>query len=232
MAANQRRTILLTGATRGCGRAMIERFIAAGHTVVGCGRSAKLVDGLRKQFGTPHRFDPVDVADNSAVVEWAKSVLSAQLVPDLLINNAAVINRSAPLWQITADEFQQIVNVNIVGTANVIRHFLPAMIESGRGVVVNFSSGWGRSTAPEVAPYCATKFAIEGLSNALSQELPPGMACVALNPGIINTEMLQSCWSDGASAYPSPDEWSQSAVPFLLSIGAAHNGKSLDVPRR
>jgi NAD(P)-dependent dehydrogenase (short-subunit alcohol dehydrogenase family) len=211
---------------------MVERFIEAGHTVIGCGRTAKLVDGLRSEYQAPHRFDIVDVADDRSVATWAKSVLSASLVPDLLINNAAMINRSAPLWEITADEFQQIVNVNIVGTANVIRHFLPAMIQKGRGTVVNFSSGWGRSTAPDVAPYCTTKYAIEGLSNALAQELPSGMSCVALNPGIINTEMLQSCWSDGASAYPSPDKWSRSAVPFLLSIGPTHNGRSLDVPLR
>jgi NAD(P)-dependent dehydrogenase (short-subunit alcohol dehydrogenase family) len=231
MAANLQRTILITGSTRGCGRAMVERFIEAGHTVIGCGRTPKLVDGLRSEFGSPHRFDVVDVADDHEVAAWAKSVLGGSLMPDLLINNAALINRSAPVWEITAVEFQQIVNVNIVGTANVIRHFLPAMIKQGRGTVVNFSSGWGRSTAPDVAPYCATKYAIEGLSNALAQELPSGMACVAFNPGIINTEMLQSCWSDGASAYPSPDQWSRSAVPFLLSIGPNHNGRSLDVPR-
>ena len=70
-----------------------------------------------------------------------------------------------------------------------------------RGVIVNFSSGWGRSTAPEVAPYCATKWAIEGLTQALAEELPAGMAAVPLNPGIINTEMLQSCFGAGAAGY-------------------------------
>ena len=130
------------------------------------------------------------------------------------------MNRTAPLWEIGADEFQQIVDVNIVGTANVIRHFVPSMVDRCRGIIVNFSSGCGRSTAPEVAPYCATKYAIEGVSKALAQELPPGMAAVALNPGIINTEMLRSCWSDGANAYPSPDQWSHAAVPFLLKISA------------
>ena len=80
------------------------------------------------------------------------------------------------------------MDVNIKGTVNVIRHFVPAMVERRRGVIVNFSSGWGRSTRAEVAPYCATKWAIEGFTQALAQELPPGMAAVPLNPGIINTE--------------------------------------------
>ena len=123
-----------------------------------------------------------------------------------------------------------VASPKVGGVANVIRHVVPAMVERQRGVIVNFSSGWGRSTSPEVAPYCASKYAIEGLSLALAQELPRGMASIPLNPGIINTEMLQTCWSDGASRYPTPDRWSRTAVPFLLSLGPKDNGQSLSVP--
>jgi NAD(P)-dependent dehydrogenase (short-subunit alcohol dehydrogenase family) len=172
----------------------------------------------------------VDVADDAQVAVWGKSVLSAGLIPDLLLNNAALMNQTVPLWKVAHSDFQAVVNVNIVGTANVIRHLVPAMVERERGVIVNFSSGWGRSTAPEVAPYCATKYAIEGLTKALAQELPRGMAAIPLNPGIINTEMLQSCWADGASQYPSPEQWSRIAVPFLLKLSAKDNGSSLSVP--
>ena len=122
------------------------------------------------------------------------------------------------------------VDVNIKGVANVIRHFVPAMIKQGRGVIVNFSSGWGRSTDAEVAPYCATKWAIEGLTQSLAQELPPGMAAVPLNPGIINTDMLQSCFAGGANSYPTAEEWAKTAVPFLLKINSADNGRQLTVP--
>jgi NAD(P)-dependent dehydrogenase (short-subunit alcohol dehydrogenase family) len=120
--------------------------------------------------------------------------------------------------------------VNIGGTVNTLRHFVPAMIKCGRGVIVNFSSGWGRSTSPDVAVYCATKWAIEGLTQALAQELPKGVAAVALNPGIINTEMLRSCFGKSASAYPEPAQWAKNAGPFLLGLTAKDNGRSLDVP--
>ena len=230
MPSEVKKVVVITGTTRGCGRAMVERFVEAGHTIVGCGRTVKSVEELQRTFRSPHRFDVVDVSDDGQVRDWAKAVLAAGLIPDLLLNNAAIINRSAPLWTITAEEFQQVIDVNIAGTANVLRHFLPAMIERKRGTVANFSSGWGRSTAPDVAPYCATKFAIEGLSQALAQELPKGMAAVALNPGIINTEMLQSCFSTAASQYPTPEQWSRVAVPYLLSIGPKDNGKPLSVP--
>jgi NAD(P)-dependent dehydrogenase (short-subunit alcohol dehydrogenase family) len=227
---NSSSTILVTGATRGCGRALVERFVESGHTIVGCGRSESHVAELRKQFGSPHRFDVVDVGSDADVAKWAKSVIDARLVPDLLLNNAAVMNEPAPLWQIPAGEFDSLLRVNVSGVANVIRHFVPAMIERRRGVIVNFSSGWGRSTSPDVAPYCASKYAIEGMSLALAQELPTGMASIPLNPGIINTEMLQTCWSDGASRFPTPSHWSQTAAPFLLSLGPKHNGQSLSVP--
>ena len=104
------------------------------------------------------------------------------------------------------------------------------MITTGRGVIVNFSSGWGRGTSPEVAPYCATKWAIEGLTQALAQELPRGMAAVALNPGVIDTAMLRSCFGAGASACQKPAAWARKAVPFLIGLGPGNNGQALTAP--
>jgi len=180
-------------------------------------------------FGEPHQFAAVDVAKWSEVNAWANTVLSSGQPPDLLINNAGIINRNAPLWEVSAEEFSKVIDTNVDGTANVIRAFLPSMIDSGRGVVVNMSSGWGRSTSPEVAPYCASKFAVEGLTLALSQELPPGLAAVAVSPGVVDTDMLRSCWGDSAAASPSPEAWAICATDFLLSLNTGHNGESLSV---
>ena len=224
--------ILITGVSRGLGRAMAEEFIRLGHPVLGCGRSPDEIARLQKQFGPPHDFAVVDVADDGQVAAWAKRILKSHGVPDLVLNNAGLINRNARLWEISAQEFSQVIDVNLKGTANVIRHFVPAMVKNKSGVIVNFSSGWGRSTDAEVAPYCATKWAIEGLTQALAQELPPGMAAVPLNPGIINTQMLQSCFGGSASGYPTAEEWAKIAVPFLLKLGASDNGRPLTVPVR
>ena len=222
--------IILTGCTRGCGRALAEHFIAQGHIVAGCGRGQDGVETLRKKFGPPHDFTVVDVSDDEAVMRWASRLIITHGAPDLLVNNAAVIAANAPLWKVPADEIASTLNVNVAGTVNTIRHFAPAMIARERGVIVNFSSGWGRSTAPEVAIYCASKFAIEGLTQALAQELPDGVAAVALNPGIIDTEMLRSCFAGGAAAYPKPADWAKRAGSFLLALGTKDNGRALDVP--
>ena len=224
------KTILITGVSRGLGRAMTEEFIRLGHVVLGCGRSAKEMAALQNQFPAPNDFAVVNVADDAQVAAWAKKILATHAAPDLLLNNAALINRNAPLWKVPAQEFSDVIDVNIKGVANVIRHFVPAMIARGSGVIVNFSSGWGRSTDAEVAPYCATKWAIEGLTQALAQELPPGLAAVPLNPGIINTAMLQSCFAGGAASYPAPREWAKTAAPFLLKISSADNGRQLTAP--
>ena len=224
------KTIVITGVTRGLGRAMADEFIRLGHTVLGCGRSEREIETLRKRYSDPHDFDVVDVANHENVKPWAKRLLKSHRAPDLLINNAAIINRNAPLWEVSAGDFSRIIDINIKGVANTIRHFVPAMIDAGSGVIVNCSSGWGRSTDAEVAPYCATKWAIEGLTQALAQELPSGMAAVPLNPGIINTEMLQSCFGASAGSYIAPAQWAQKAVPFLLQIGPKDNGRPLTAP--
>jgi NAD(P)-dependent dehydrogenase (short-subunit alcohol dehydrogenase family) len=103
------------------------------------------------------------------------------------------------------------------------------MIRRRTGIVVNISSGWGRSTAPDVAPYCASKWAIEGLTQAMAQELPRGLAAIAVNPGVIDTAMLRSCWGESAGQYPSPEAWSHRAVPALLQLDASDNGASLTI---
>jgi len=221
--------IVITGVTRGLGRALAEWYIAHGHTVAGCGRSGPAIFDLRFTHPEPQSFDAVDVTQPVKVGLWAERVLGAMGAPDFLINNAGLINAPAPLWKVPAEEFGKVVTVNIIGVANVIRAFAPAMVERGSGVIVNLSSGWGRSVAPEVAPYCATKWAVEGLTKALAQELPKGLAAVALNPGVIDTDMLRTCFADGAASYPKAAEWAQGAAPFILGLGPADNGSSPSV---
>jgi len=224
------RNIVLTGVSRGLGRALLDGFIEAGHTVWGCARSTDKVAALQEQYGAPHHFAAVDVADADAVSAWAKHILAEHGTPDLLINNAAIINPNQVLWEVPTEAFHEVTAVNINGAYHVLRAFLPAMVDQANGVIVNFSSGWGRSTSSHVAPYCATKYAIEGMTQALAQELPAGMAAVPLSPGVVNTEMLQSCFGESASQCATPEEWAVTAVPYILGIGAGDNGQSLTTP--
>ena len=224
------RTVLVTGVSRGLGRALAVRLAGLGHVVIGCSRTRAAVDELQARLGEPHGFSVADVASAAEVEAWCRHVLARHPPIDLLLNNAGVINKGAPLWQVPEEEMARVVDVNLKGTYHVLRSFLPAMLERGQGVVVNFSSGWGRSTASEFAPYCATKWAIEGMTRALAEELPPGLAAIALNPGIIHTEMLEISFGQSAKSYPGPERWAERAAPFLLDLGPRDNGKSLTVP--
>jgi len=221
------RHILITGITQGLGRALALRFSEMGHAVAGCGRNAESLATLKKEMPSGGHLEQVDVSSGPGVKAWSEKVLGEWGTPDLLLNNAAVVNRPAPLWEVPPEEFSSLMDINIKGVYHVLRYLLPPMIAAGSGVVVNFSSGWGRSTSPEVAPYCASKYAIEGLTASLSQELPRGLAAVSLNPGIINTAMLRTAFGSGASAYPEATRWAVMAAPFLLDLSARDNGKPL-----
>ena len=224
------KTIVITGVSRGLGRALVDSFVAGGHTLIGCSRSAEAVARLSEQYPAPHCFTAVDVAKVNEVEDWADRILAEYDPPDLLINNAALINANAPLWEVQTEEWLRLMNVNINGVYFVCRAYLPAMIRRGSGVVVNLSSGWGRSVSPDVVPYCTTKWAVEGMTRGLAEELPAGLAAIALSPGVIHTEMLESCMGDAANSYPRPKEWAKRAAPFLLELGPQHNGKPLTVP--
>src|SRR5690242_7857763 len=118
------RRVLITGVTRGLGRAMAQTFSALGHTVIGCGRSPGPIEELHRTH-PGHDFAVVDVADGAAVAAWAEEVLRRHGPPDLLLNNAALINSNAVLWEVSAEEFDRLIDVNIKGIANVIRAFVP-----------------------------------------------------------------------------------------------------------
>ncbi|MEE9319934.1 MAG: SDR family NAD(P)-dependent oxidoreductase [Granulosicoccus sp.] len=222
--------IVITGVSRGLGRALVGELASAGHTIAGCARSATAIWDLQQGHASPHRFDTLDISDDAAVRSWATSLINGFGIPDLVINNAGVINQRAPLWDVPLEEFRQLIDINLIGVFSVIRHLLPAMIEQGSGVIVNLSSGWGRSVASDVAPYCMSKWGIEGMTQALAADLPTGLAAVPLNPGIVNTDMLQQCFGEDAAGYPDAEQWARTAAPFIVSLGPEHNGEPVSVP--
>lgn len=223
--------ILITGVSRGLGRAMTEHFIQLGHTVIGCACSQQEIKNLQQQFPNTHHFSAVDIANEAQVEAWSKVIISQFAPPDLIINNAGIVHELLPLWEIKGEVFDRVIDINIKGVANVIRHFVPGMVEKNRGVIINFSAGWGRYTTANAAPYCASKWAIEGLTKAFAQELPSGMATVSLWPGTIHTDTLETIYGDEKAAkYIAPPDWVKIAIPFILNIGASDNGKALAIP--
>ncbi|CAH9111763.1 unnamed protein product [Cuscuta epithymum] len=237
------KTVLITGVSRGLGKALALEMAKRGHTIVGCSRSQDQLNSLQAELasasGSPpsspsqskHLIMNVDVRSNSSVEELACAVKEKNSIPDILVNNAGTINRNNKLWEVPAEEFDNVIDTNVKGVANMLRHFIPLMLDKKQqgGVIVNLSSGWGRTSAGQVAPYCASKWAIEGLTKSVAKELTPGVAIVALSPGVVNTDMLQSCFGTSASLYQTPEAWAPKAATMILSMTVADNGLSLTV---
>ncbi len=223
--------VVITGVTKGLGKALAKQFIQQGWRVAGCGTSAKAIAGLQKEYDKDHAFSVVDVTDNNAVKKWAHQVEATLGAPTILINNAGIINNLAPLWKIPSSEFNNVMAINVNGVFNVLQHFIPIMLQAKKGLIINISSNGGKKGEAEFAPYCASKFAIEGLTQSLAQELPEGLTVVSVDPGGgINTDMLKQIYPENAADYPNPDVWAKKAVPYLMSISAQDNGKSLIIP--
>ncbi|KAL1831693.1 hypothetical protein ACET3Z_001344 [Daucus carota] len=230
--AGKQKTVLITGVSRGLGKSLALELAKLGHTIIGCARSLENLNALQSQLNdtkNKHFFMTVDVRSNSSVAELAKAVMEKNGVPDIIVNNAGTINKNNKIWEVPEEEFDAVIDTNLKGTANMLRHFIPLMIESKQGVIVNISSGWGRSAAAQVAPYCASKWAVEGLSRSVAKELPSGVAIVALNPGVVNTDMLASCFGNSASLYQQPEAWAPKAATMILNLTAADNGASLTI---
>jgi len=206
---------------------MAVEFHSRGWNVTGCARSTDPLIELSTRLVNSCFFQSVDITKPTEVENFAQSVIQNVGVPDLLVNNAGVINQNARLTEISPEEFASVLSVNLGGIHNMIRTFVPIMEEQGHGVIANFSSYWGQSAAPEVGPYCASKWGVEGLTRSLAQELPDGLTAVAFNPGIIDTDMLRSCFGEGAASHEKPAEWAKHAVDRLEQISPSDNGKTI-----
>ncbi|KAF8108058.1 hypothetical protein N665_0115s0067 [Sinapis alba] len=223
--------VLITGVSKGLGRALSLELAKRGHTVIGCARTQEKLTALQSELSSPanHLLLTTDVKSDSSVKEMAHTIIEKKGVPDIIVNNAGTINKNSKIWEVSEEDFDSVMDTNVKGVVNVLRHFIPLMLPRKQGIIVNMSSGWGRSGAALVAPYCASKWAIEGLSRSVAKEVAEGMAVVALNPGVINTELLTSCFGNTASLYQAPDAWAVKAATMILNLTAGDNGGSLTV---
>ncbi len=230
--AQSGRLIAITGVTSGLGAALVEFFSRSSvHTVIGCGRTDSKIQDLNIDYadGPMKKFHMLDISKDSDVKAWSEEIISNFGTPDLLINNASTINKLQNFWKIPIEEFDHVLDVNIQGAANCMRHFVPAMIKAKRGVVVNISAIYGKMASPKVSAYCTSKFAMEGLSKSVASELPDPLCCVPLDPGVIHTPLLEKMMGKAASKQQTPEAWAEKAGPFILNIDRSVNGKSVKV---
>lgn len=142
-----------------------------------------------------------DVSDPAAVEALAERVFTADGAVDILHNNAGV-GHAGPVEEIALDEWERVLGVNLMGVVHGVHCFVPRMLRQGRpGHIVNTASVAGLVPVPEMAPYCTSKHAVVGLSEALNAELAPrGIRVSAVCPGYIDTAIVSTARLDGRHA--------------------------------
>ena len=182
------KTLFITGASSGFGKAILLEALAQGHRVVGTVRNAAAreeIDALAPGRSFGRVFDVTDFAGAAAV---ARDVETEVGPVDVVINNAGY-GHEGILEESPMEELLRQFDVNVFGAVAVTRAFLPHMRPRRRGHIVNITSMGGFITMPGIAYYCGSKFALEGISEALGLELRPfGISVTAVAPGSFRTD--------------------------------------------
>ena len=185
---------LVSGGASGIGLALAELLAGKGTVPVLVDRNpealSKALRGLRDKGYAAHGFT-VDVTDIAALQELRKELEERSLSPHIIINCAG-ITLVAHVCSTEHEEWKRIIDVNLMGTVNVVEAFLPGLLERGAGHIVNIGSIDGLVPIPGQSAYCASKFAVSGLSEVLYYDLKPlGISVTLVCPGYVNTPMSQ-----------------------------------------
>jgi NAD(P)-dependent dehydrogenase (short-subunit alcohol dehydrogenase family) len=190
------KVVVITGAGSGMGRAYAQAFARRGARLAlndyDARGLAETVSLLPRQGTEQVLSQAFDVGDRTAMMAFADQVLRTLGPAHVVINNAGIEGAVKPVWQIEEAEYAHIMRINFYGVVNGTQAFLPHMMTTGRGAVVNVSSIFGLIGTPTSSDYCASKFAVRGFTEALMVELHGSPISVHLvHPGGIATNIAR-----------------------------------------
>lgn len=221
------KTWLITGASRGLGRALAEAVLESGDRLLATAREPASLQPLQQQYGAAVLTAPLDVTDPAAAQAAIQSAVDHFGGVDVLVNNAGYGDIGS-VEDTSLEDFRRQIEANLFGTIIVTKAAIPVMREQRRGHIIQFSSVGGRVGAPGRAAYSAAKWAIEGFSEVLAQEMALiGVKVTIVEPGGFRTDFA------GASTSLNPGRPEYDAV-----VGAAarrqaeYNGRQPGDPRK
>ena len=216
---------VISGASRGIGRAVAKRFAGEGAVVCMCARHAELMRGVSLEImsaGGRSFFEQTDISDERQVEEFLSLCRDNFGAIDVLVNNAGVLGPRIPLAQYSSQEWDKILSVNLNGLFFMTKHALPFFKEQG-GSIMNVSSSVGKIAKANWGAYGVSKFATEGFTRALAEELRSRNIRVnAVNPGPVATEMRHQAFPDEDQRTLRKPEDILDAFVYLASDDSKH----------
>jgi len=182
------RVAVITGASSGIGEATARALAADGHRVALLARRADRIGAVADELGNGALAIQADVTDRDSIVAAAERVQHELGGADILVNNAGVM-LTAPFTADQRDEHRRMIETNLLGAMTATEVFLDQLRANGGGDLVNISSVAGRVAPARFAAYAATKWGINGWSEALRVELQPDIRVIVIEPGAIATEL-------------------------------------------
>lgn len=185
------KTVLITGATSGIGRACAEVFADAGYQLIICGRRADRLQQALETLGRKTKVHTLvfDVSDKTAVFEAIASIPAGFSRIDILINNAGNAHGLDFIQDGDVDDWDKMMDINVKGLLYVTKAVLPVMQQNRAGHIVNIGSIAGKEVYPKGNVYCASKHAVDALTRGMLMDLNEyGIKVSAVNPGLVETE--------------------------------------------
>lgn len=200
------KTIVITGASRGIGAGMAEEFARMGHQLALCARTCPTAPA-----GSRNLCESVDVTDTEAMEAFATRVATELGPVDLWINNAGILGTIAPIRDLSPADFQQLMNINVLGVFNGSRSFIQHRRSiGGGGVLINISSGAALRGVAGWGAYCASKAAVDRFSEALAQEEADShIQILSVAPGVVDTDMQANIRASSEENFPAVERFRQ-----------------------
>ncbi|HEX3799695.1 MAG TPA: oxidoreductase [Verrucomicrobiae bacterium] len=217
----------ITGSSRGFGRALTEAVLEAGHCVIATARRPEQLDDLVARYGSQIRPVKLDVTSPTNAEKAVAFAIEAFGRIDVLVNNAGY-GFSGAFEEMKPDEFAAQMDTNFWGVVHVTRAALPILRRQGHGHIIQITSIGGRIGVPGLSGYNAAKFAVEGFSESLAQEIKPlGLKLTIVEPGGFRTD-----WAGNSMAYATPIAAYAPTVGVMRKHMEAHTGHEPGDPRK